>query len=111
MDSISIIEKKHESCIVLEITGPINSYTHTEFEKAVYAAVKKGHLILDLSNTVSISSFGLGILLSAFDDAAEAGSSLYILNPSKLAWLAIESTGFSDMFKIIHSLDQAECIQ
>ncbi len=108
MDSITVTEKKHGNFTVLDVSGQVNSYTHGEFEKAVYSAVKKGDTILDLSETITLSSFGLGILMTALEDSQEKGSAFYILNPSKLAWLAVESTGFSDMFKIIHSLDQAE---
>ena len=44
--------------------------------------------------------------MSAYDDGEENGHSIFILNPSDIVRLAIDSTGFSDMFKIIRSLDE-----
>lgn len=106
MENLLITETKKDNCLLLTIQGTLNSYTYGEFEEKIYAAIKEDNVALDLSSVTNMSSSGLGVLMSAHDDGEEAGHSIYILNPSEIVKLAIDSTGFSDMFKIIRSTDE-----
>jgi anti-anti-sigma factor len=106
MENISITEKNGSNYTLLEVAGTINSYTYTEFQDKVYSIVKQTNLVLDLSRVVNLSSSGLGVLMSALDDAESAGKKLYVMKPSEVVRLAIESTGFSDMFTVIYSLTE-----
>lgn len=106
MENISIAEKSGSNYTLLEIAGTINSYTYTEFQVKVYSLIKKGNLVLDLSRVTNLSSSGLGVLMAALDDGEENGNRLYIMKPSEIVRLAIESTGFSELFTVIHSLTE-----
>lgn len=106
MENITIVEKSGSNYTLLEVAGTINSYTYTEFQAKVYSHIKITNLVLDLSRVVNLSSSGLGVLMSALDDGAEAGNKLYIMKPSEVVRLAIESTGFSSMFTVIYSLTE-----
>jgi anti-sigma B factor antagonist len=106
MENISIIEKSGSNYSLLEVAGTINSYTYTEFQTKVYSLVKVTNLVLDLSRVTNLSSSGLGVLMAAYDDVQEAGFKLYIMKPSEVVRLAIESTGFSELFTIIYSLTE-----
>ncbi len=106
MESISIAEKSGPNYVLLEIVGSINSYTYAEFQNKVYALVKTTNLVLDLSRVTNLSSSGLGVLMAALDDAKDAGFNLYVMKPSEVVRLAIESTGFSELFMVIHSLTE-----
>lgn len=106
MDTISIFERVGENYVLLEVSGTINSYTYTEFQNRTYALVKTTNLVLDMSKVVNISSAGLGVLIAAHEDADESGFRLYVMNPSEIVRLAIESTGFRELFTIIHSLTE-----
>ncbi len=106
MDNISILEKEGANYVLLEIAGTINSYTYTEFQSRAYALVKKTNLVLDMSKVVNISSAGLGVLIAASEDARDSGFKMYIMNPAEIVRAAIESTGFREMFTIIHSLTE-----
>ena len=44
--------------------------------------------------------------MAASDDGAETGHKIYLLNPSEVVKLAIDSTGFPEVFAIIHSLNE-----
>jgi anti-anti-sigma regulatory factor len=44
--------------------------------------------------------------MSALDDGEQLGNKLYIMKPSEVVRLAIESTGFSEMFTVIYSLTE-----
>lgn len=106
MENISIVEKTGSNYTLLEVAGTINSYTYTEFQQKVYALIKETNLVLDLSRVTNCSSSGLGVLMSALDDGEAAGYKLYVMKPSEVVRLAIESTGFSEMFTVIHSLTE-----
>lgn len=106
MEHISIVEKSGSNYALLEVAGTINSYTYTEFEQKVYALIKSGNLVLDLSRVTNLSSSGLGALMAALDDGEENGTKLYVMKPSEIVRLAIDSTGFSELFTVIHSLTE-----
>jgi anti-sigma B factor antagonist len=103
MEQLNITEKEGDTYIVLEIKGSINSYTYTEFQNKVYDLIKRTNLCLDLSNVTNLSSAGLGVLMTAEEDAEETQHKLYIMKPSEIVKMAIDSTGFGNMFTIIHS--------
>ena len=63
-------------------------------------------ITLDLSRVSNLSSSGLGVLMAALDDGEAQGNKLYIMKPSEVVRLAIESTGFSEMFTVIYSLTE-----
>jgi anti-anti-sigma factor len=106
MEHISIVEKNGANYALLEVSGTINSYTYSEFQVKVYALIKQSNLVLDLSKVTNLSSSGLGVLMAALDDGQELGNKLYIMKPSEVVRLAIDSTGFSDMFTVIYSLTE-----
>ena len=106
MENLIISKTSIKDALLLEVEGTINSYTYNEFEEQVYSAIKQDDVVLNLAKVKNMSSSGLGVLMSAYDDGEENGHSIFILNPSDIVRLAIDSTGFSDMFKIIRSLDE-----
>ncbi len=106
MEHITIVEKSGSNYALLEVAGTINSYTYTEFEQKVYSLIKRGNLVLDLSRVTNLSSSGLGALMAALDDGEENGNKLYVMKPSEIVRLAIDSTGFSELFTVIHSLTE-----
>ncbi|MBN1242002.1 MAG: STAS domain-containing protein [Spirochaetales bacterium] len=107
MDQLNISEKVTDRGAILVVEGPVNSYTFTEFQTKVYAWSKKADLVLDMSAVTSLSSAGLGVLMAAIDDANDAGRKLWILKPSEIVRMAIESTGFADSFAMIGALREA----
>jgi anti-anti-sigma factor len=106
MENISIVEKSGPNYALLEVAGTINSYTYTEFQEKVYALIKETNLVLDLSRVANLSSSGLGVLMAAHDDGESVGNKLYIMKPSEVVRLALESTGFGDLFSVIYSLTE-----
>lgn len=106
MEHISIIEKKGPNYGLLEVSGDINSYTCMEFQTKVYALIKQTNLVLDLSRVTNISSSALGVLMAAWDDGEQNGTKMYIMKPSEIVRLALESTGFAAMFTLIYSLTE-----
>jgi len=107
MEQLNITERTVDQGVVIQVEGPVNSYTFTEFQTKVYAYSKHSNVILDMSGVSSLSSAGLGVLMAAMDDVEEAGKRLYILKPSEIVRLAIASTGFADSFAVIGSMREA----
>lgn len=106
MENLQVIEKPAKGYTLLKVSGVVNSYTHTEFQKPVYEAIKEGNLCLDMEAVYRLSSAGLGVLMTSLDIARESGHDLYIYNPSRVVKKALDSTGFTDLFAVIYSLDE-----
>ncbi len=106
MEQLSIIEKKGPNYVLLEVSGNLNSYTYMDLQNKMVECIKHAELVLDFANVRSISSSGLGSLMVCYEDGETYEHKLYIMNPSNIVKLAIESTGFSEYFPIIHSLTE-----
>jgi anti-anti-sigma factor len=106
MDNLEIISSNSEKLQVLHISGAINSYTFSEFETKIFEAIKMSDVVLDMSSVSHLSSSGLGVLMSANEEGEEIGHKVYIMQPSSAVKLAIDFTGFSDMFNFIHSIEE-----
>jgi anti-anti-sigma factor len=108
VEQISIIERSGDNHALLLIKGSVNSYTFSEFQAKVYDLIRKGNLCLDLSEVTNLSSAGLGVLMAALEDAERTNHKLYVLKPSEIVKMAIDSTGFPEMFTIIRSTHEIQ---
>ena len=106
MEQLIITEKKGANYILLEVSGNLNSYTYSELQTKIVNYIKDMELIIDLSLVRGISSSGLGSLMVGYEDGETYGHKLYLMNPSQIVKLAIDSTGFSEYFPIIHSVNE-----
>lgn len=106
MDDLKITSTNNAKLQFLHISGAINSYTFSEFEKKIFEVIKLSDVVLDMSAVSHLSSSGLGVLMSANEEGEELGHKLYIMQASNAVKLAIDFTGFSDMFNFINSLDE-----
>lgn len=106
MDTMRINEKRGANYMLLELSGVINSYTYAEFKMKSYSYIKETNLVLDMSEVTDIDSSGLGVIMGTFNDGEDTGFKLYLMRPSSAAYKALDSTGFTDMFNIIHSVTE-----
>ena len=106
MDNLKIVSTSNAKLQLLHISGAINSYTFSEFETKIFEAIKISDVVLDMSSVSHLSSSGLGVLMSANEEGEEIGHKVYIMQPSNAVKLAIDFTGFSEMFNFIHSLEE-----
>ncbi len=106
MTQLDISLKNEEGHEVLAVSGPVNSYTFTEFQEKVYKAIKAGDTVIDMSKVTTLSSAGIGVLMAALDDGEAAGHKLAVLRPSEIVVLAMDSTGFGDRFPVIQTLKE-----
>ncbi|MBQ0165797.1 MAG: STAS domain-containing protein [Treponema sp.] len=106
MDTMRINEKRGANYMLLELSGIINSYTYGEFKTKSYSYIRENNLVLDLSEVTDIDSSGLGVIMGVFNDGEDTGFKLYLMRPSSAAYKALDSTGFTDTFNIIHSVTE-----
>jgi anti-sigma B factor antagonist len=104
MTQLDITVRREQDREVLVVSGPINSYTFTEFQEKVYKAIRAANTVVDMEQVTTLSSAGIGVLMAALDDAAAESHRLAILHPSEIVKLALDSTGFADRFPVIQSL-------
>lgn len=106
MEQLIIQEKKAPNYILLELTGPVNSYTFAEFEKRAYEIIKETHVVLDMSKVNAIDSCGLSVLFGCFNDGKPKNRTVFLLKPSAAVMDALAATGFDDTFRRIHSVTE-----
>ena len=106
MDTMRINEKRGANYMLLELSGVINSFTYTEFKTKAYSYIRENNLVLDLSEVTDMDSSGLGVLMGVFNDGEDSGYRLYLMRPSTQAYKALDSTGFTDTFNIIHAVTE-----
>ncbi|HOX12681.1 MAG TPA: STAS domain-containing protein [Spirochaetia bacterium] len=104
MNQLTVEEIRETGRTILQIAGPVNSYTFTDFQEKIFKAVRRSDIVVDMEKVTTLSSAGLGVLMAAMEDAEGAGRKIWILRPSEIVRLAIESTGFSDRFPVAQSM-------
>lgn len=107
MTQLDITVHNEHHRLLLSVAGPINSYTFTDFQEKVYKAVAQADTAVDMERVTALSSAGIGVIMTAMEDAETTGHGFAIVNPSEIVKLAIDSTGFGDRFPIVKTLKQA----
>jgi anti-sigma B factor antagonist len=106
MTQLDITVRSEHHRLLLSIAGPINSYTFTDFQEKVYKAIAQSDTAVDMEHVTALSSAGIGVIMTAMEDAEATGHGFAIVNPSEIVKLAIESTGFGDRFPVVKTLKQ-----
>jgi len=104
MTQLDIVLRREDDKDILVVSGPVNSYTFSEFQEKVFKSVAEADTVVDMERVTTLSSAGIGVLMAAMDDAEASGRRLAVLRPSEIVKLAFESTGFADRFPIIQAL-------
>lgn len=106
MEQLSITEKQGSNYILYEISGVMNTYTITELAEKFDENIKKSNIVADLERIESIDSVGVGLIMATHNDGEDNNRHFYIMNPSAPARIALEETGFYDVFEIIHAVTE-----
>lgn len=107
MEQLTITEREGANYRFYELKGGLSAYTLGDFENKLYDIVLKKNVVLDMSALVELDSSGLGLLMTAFNDANDAGNKLYFLSMSNESLRALTETGFKSEFNIINSITEA----
>lgn len=106
MDQLAINEKIGPNYMLLELSGIINGYTMSEFTEKTYRFIIDTNVVLDLNLVSGIDSAAMGVIMAAHNDGEKNGTKLFLMNPSEKARHALDKTGFTDTFNIIHSVTE-----
>jgi len=106
MTQLDVTVRREDAYDLLLVSGPVNSYTFTEFQEKVFKSVAAANVIIDMEKVTTLSSAGIGVLMAALDDAGAAGRKLALLRPSEIVKLALDSTGFSERFPVIQNIKE-----
>ena len=108
MEQLSITEKQGANYILYEISGVMNTYTVTELAEKLDENIKKSNIVADLERVEVIDSVGVGLIMATFNDGEDNGHHFYIMNPSAPARIALEETGFYNVFEIVHAVTEVQ---
>ncbi len=106
MTQLDISMRSENGRFILTVSGPINSYTFTDFQEKVYKAIAQSATEIEMDKVTALSSAGIGVIMTAMEDAETTGHSFTIVDPSEIVRLALDSTGFGDRFPVITTLKQ-----
>lgn len=107
MYQLSVFERAERGFSLLAAEGVVDALTYAGLQAKLNCHIRARSVVLDLSRVTAISSLGLGALISAAEDGKSSGNRLFLLNPSCIVRLAIETTGFSSLFPVVRSLAEA----
>ncbi len=108
MEQLKITEREGANYKFYELRGGLSAYTLGDFENKLYETVVKKNVVLDMSNLVELDSSGLGLLMAAFNDCADAGYKLYFMSMSNEAERTIAGSGFKSLFHMISSVTEVK---
>jgi anti-sigma B factor antagonist len=106
MTQLDITVHNEHHRLLLVASGPINSYTFTDFQEKVYKAIAQTDTAVDMERVTALSSAGIGVIMTAMEDAETTGHGFAIVNPSEVVKIALDSTGFGDRFPVVKTLKQ-----
>jgi anti-sigma B factor antagonist len=113
-DSIKIRLQKIEDtqvkgCLVLYLTGYIDTYNSNSFQKRVNRAIDAGfiRLIFHFSGLNYLSSTGIGSFTAFLKTVKPRGGDLVLLEIQPKVYEVFQLLGFSQFFNIKENLDEA----
>lgn len=112
MKTFDLILREHNSkrsFVFLEIIGYLDAHTIEQFENLCEDLLNQGwtNVILDLKGLTYISSAGIGALMRLAHKLRERDGDLILLKPSEKVFNIFNLLGFTKIFKIVESKDEA----
>ena len=90
--------------------GEIDAHSFEEVEDAVNDAVDEGitNILVDLEGVSYMSSAGIGVLIGSMNEVVDGhGGAFVLISPTASVLEVLESMGFTAVFTIVQSLDEA----
>ena len=93
---------------LVKVSGPLDARTSDGLGKAIEALLVQGRcrIVIDMTEASYLTSEGVGVLLSAVDEAEASGGKLVLLNPASQVQ-RILNLGFIEMFTIARDRQEA----
>jgi anti-anti-sigma factor len=106
---IDITSRDENGVTVVEIEGKMNTGASPDAEKYLNGLLDEGatKLLLNLENLDYIASTGLRVILSTGKKLAGVGGKLVICKPNLTVMDVLKMSGFSQMFNVFESEEEA----
>ncbi|HPZ42564.1 MAG TPA: STAS domain-containing protein [Bacillota bacterium] len=106
---MQITENKRGKVTVLELDGRLDTGTSAELDKRLMSLLNSGekYFVLDLARLTYVSSAGLRVLLMGAKKSAAAGGRMVLANLQDLVQEVFDIAGFTKIFSIYASQDEA----
>jgi anti-anti-sigma factor len=98
-----------KGCLILDLTGSIDTYNSTYFQKCIHKLVEAGflQLIFNCSGLNYVSSTGIGSFTSFLKTLKPKGGDLVLLEVQPKVNEVFQLLGFSQFFPIEKTLEEA----
>lgn len=105
--SCKIKTRKYKSLPVIQLEGEITAIDAPVISKKIESVAKKkaSSIIVDLTNTSFIDSYGLGVFIYSWKKLKENNCELIFLNPQDFIKNIFHGTNLGNVFKTIDSLE------
>jgi len=98
-----------KGCLILDLSGSIDTYNSTYFQKCIHKLVEAGFtkLIFNCSGLNYVSSTGIGSFTSFLKALKPKGGNLVLFEIQPKVFEVFQLLGFSQFFVIKKTLDEA----
>jgi anti-sigma B factor antagonist len=106
---MQITENKRGAVTVLELDGRLDTVTSADLNKKIMSLLSNGekYFVLDLARLTYVSSAGLRVLLMGAKKSAGAGGRMVLANLRDMVQEVFDIAGFTNIFSIYTSQDEA----
>jgi len=106
---IDITSRDENGIMVVEIEGKMNTGASPDAEKHINGLLDEGttNILINLEYLDFIASTGLRVILSTGKKLAKVGGKLVICNPNITVMDVLKMSGFSQMFNVFDSEEEA----
>ena len=94
---------------IVELNGSLDAHTVGDFESQMKTCLAGGasRIVLDLEKLTYVSSAGIGAMMSLTQRLRREAGDVALLRPSPKVFKILELLGFTEIFKIAASEDEA----
>ena len=102
MEEFSIIKKKHDNIIILNLNGFLDAHTSVELEKCFEEILTENNfkIIVNFDKLSYISSAGLGVFMAYIETARENSGDIKLCSMSDKIYNIFDMLGFPILFEI-----------
>jgi anti-sigma B factor antagonist len=106
---IDVTSREENGVQVVEVEGKLNTGASPDLDKYLTALVEDGaiKILLNLEYLDFIASTGLRVILATGKKLVGVGGKLVICNPNLVVMDVLKISGFSQMFDVFESEDEA----
>ena len=106
---IDISSRDENGVEVVEVEGKLNTGASPDLDKYLTALIEDGttKILLNLEYLDFIASTGLRVILATGKKLVGVGGKLVICNPNIMVMDVLNMSGFSQMFEVFESEDEA----